>query len=267
MIHIKGSNIAFYISKNSQAGDVQRNIERLQRVISSVKDHFTEPISNRPFLIIFGWQSAELFGDYGKTIFNREVKEFKEDYPDWLDEISELDLVNFELFVLIFREVGESDNDIFITLTIAHEFQHIAQYLEERQLFFQASLLKSFRKQEGNYTNECYRSFPTEKDAFTTSKRICFELYGEDIVKRYLVNQTEDRFLLPDERPYWKDLLDLKIDNKFSWKEDIRHIWKESSAKIKMKLDCHKRSTTLSIQEKSFIQEGDEYEKNFEPLT
>ena len=143
-------------------------------------------------------------------------------FPSLQSEVSNLD--DFKFIVYISRGVRENENEIFKILTIAHELQHLLQYLSSRKLYWKIPVIVDFLRLDDRFSNEKYRSMPTEVDAFRMSKKIATMLVNAMDVNAFIKKQIENS---GDEieKSYWENISSLNLEERYSWKDETIKLW------------------------------------------
>ncbi len=181
-------------------------------------------------LLVFGRQEEKDFGDWAKFLPNHDIKEIIESYHDWFDELININLIDYSIFILVTKDVWISDNPIFMTFSLAHELEHAVQYLEERILSLQAHLIISYLKLSNQWNNSTYNDFPPEMDASRTAKKINFLLHGENETLAFIDKRiSESAVQSPDSygKSYWRHIRSLELEVDYDWKSLIRERWTE----------------------------------------
>lgn len=97
---------------------------------------------------------------------------------------------------LVYLHASTTGHPVACVVTLAHELQHVRQYLENREMLDESQQIGNERKL---LRKECI-NLPHEKDAMFTSRRIAETIFGRPQVSDYINEQLEAaRHLSPPE--------------------------------------------------------------------
>jgi hypothetical protein len=97
---------------------------------------------------------------------------------------------------LVYLHASTTRHPVSCVVTLAHELQHVRQYLENREMLDESQQIGNERK----FLRKEYVNLPHEKDAMFTSRRIAETILGRSQVSDYFNKQLEAaRHLSPSE--------------------------------------------------------------------
>jgi hypothetical protein len=169
---------------------------------------------------------------------------FKKDFAYEIKKISNFS--GYKFIIYISKEIAEADSEIFKSLTIAHEFQHVLQ--EEvyiRGITNKDILLKKYLRLKDLFNFINYLNHPTEIDAFTKAKEITNSLSGEKEVEDFLEKQiskwdsllsktrnTSSREKWDKEKQYWQYIKNLNVKKSYDLGNEYEKLWNRYQTKI-----------------------------------
>ena len=167
------------------------------------------------------------------------------------NEMKTLSGARFKIY--IHREVRDSDDRIFKVFTIAHELQHVLQYLGSKISYCQAALVQTYMSIFQRLTNKLYRMVPIEIDACRKAKSIAIKLDGKEKVSSFVEQQirnTKDG----KGRSYWMNIRELDIGKSFDLQKEMQIFWDKYKGKIYLKKgELESKDTKLDAKERDFL--------------
>ena len=153
--------------------------------VKKIEDEFQKDSSilrNQDILIYFGMLTKQPIGLRAWGVLAiKNTPSYSKLLNQWgiLDnKFMELpNISNFEFIIYLSKEIREDNNEIFKTFTIAHELQHIIQYIELKKSFKKYLLLYRYFDLINELDDQEYKNLPTEMDAFRKAKIIANRLY------------------------------------------------------------------------------------------
>lgn len=227
----------------------------LKKKINSNKECVKKVINafNAEEILIFEHQNILFFFDdkqrindsMGSLIFRGsfDYAYFKKEFSDEINKISKFS--DFEFIIYISENTAEIDSEIFKSLTIAHELQHILQEVYIKCIILKDTLLKKYLRLKNLYSPKEYRNLPTEIDAFIKAKKITINLFSEREVNDFLnaeiaeidsrISNTRDSVAkekLKGEKEYWEDIKNIDISMHYELEDRFEELWDKYQCQI-----------------------------------
>jgi len=120
------------------------------------------------------------FAEY-HTEYNRFVSKFQKEIAD----IS--DFSTFAFIIWISYEIAEDSDIEYKAITIAHEFQHVLQWIKHECLMIQDFLIRKYLRITGAYSETKKHNFPIEIDADRRAVQICKKITNNNFIKQKIV--------------------------------------------------------------------------------
>jgi hypothetical protein len=229
-------------------------------IYSTIKDFGAASIilNSQNILFYLDWRSLSYIQSWGRLIIK--------DYPGYNVFINSTaatyeipNFGDFKFIVYVRRVVRESDSLIFKVFTVAHEIQHILQYLEHSDVFYIIAVVKAYFMIGERFTNDIYRMIPTEVDAFRKAKSIAYRMFSKEEVSAFIEQEIQN---LQDENEggYWKNIKGLEIEKDYDLKKETQIFWDKYKNEINTKIDELKEKLKvgeLDISEKNFMEAFD----------
>lgn len=181
------------------------NKETVIKILNSVV--WESSLFKYKICIFFGIKSKRLLGgDLGRQykVGTQDCDDFFKNNKAELNNISSIS--SYDFFIYIASDIGNSDNDICKTFTIAHEIQHIIQeILLPENLSKKHTLLWKLFKKSGFNTNK----LPKEKDAIWKAKIINYDINEDkEIVDDFIFKKISESCEEGD-KSYWEMVRDI----------------------------------------------------------
>ncbi len=256
-------NFLIHLPSSGRPGDLIEELDGMNRdIIKMTIDGFSDEsriLKDQNILFFYDWMDDSRMGRvYIKGIPGYEHFVLRKAYlPMEFPHFSD-----YRFIIYLSREVRENDNPIFKILTIAHELQHLLQYVNFRNECFQVSVLKGFFDVRNDYTNRFYRNIPHEIDAFRKSKSIAIRIFNESEVSSFLekrIHDTQD----DNEREYWENLKSLDLEHRFNLTSVMSELWEKYESEILslvQQLETKNQNSELEKKEKDFVEAYEFYQ-------
>jgi len=259
-------SIEFYFAPSPRKGDSIAEKDAMNRgIVEETINMFEDEskiLRKQNILIFFDSMRLSLIQSLGKLII-KDTPSYKPFIDSKALKIKIPNLSDFIYIIYLSRKVRERDSHIFKVLTIAHEFQHVLQFLYFRDVYHQTAVLKGYLMIGKRFTNEIYLKLPSEVDAFKKSKIIVVKIFGNEKVNRFIEQEIKNS-QNEIEKIYWKNLNELNIDEGYNLRKITQISWDKYVDDILYKIDELKQkreSNELEIEEENFLETCEFYFK------
>ncbi len=227
-------------------------------------------LSGRGILIFFGMRSSRHqigLGAWGVLAIKNTpgYSHILERYNYDLSLIPNIS--NFEFILYLSEDIRENDNKLFKTFTIAHELQHIIQYIESMDLYAIHLLIRRYFALNNGLDNQKYRDLPFEIDSRRKAKIICYEIFEEQECNSFIETEIKRGDDIGDEnyKSYWEDIKTLDLD--FDYKIETELLWNEHENAIAEKIDRirSKKDHFVSEKEKDLLEAYNLFKSDEDP--
>ncbi len=251
-------SIEFYFSSrkgDSIAENDELNKEIVEITINKFEDE-SKILRKQNILIFFDWRRFSLIQSLGRLIIKDTppYKPFVNKYAFLEFKIHEFS--DYQFIIYLSRKVRESNEKIFKVFTIAHELQHIIQFIKFKDVYLQTGVIRGYLQVEEKFTNELYRNTPTEVDAFRKSKIIAIKIFDKKKVDYFIKKEVEDA-QNENDKSYWINIKSLDINKNYNLKNETQKYWDKYENKIfhkKDELGKKKEYCKLEIEEENFLE-------------
>ncbi len=194
-------------------------------------------------------------------------KDFLKKYDYEIKKISNFSV--FEYIVYLSKKIAENDNEIFKSLTIIHELQHVLQDINFKCIFTKINIVGKYLELKGKWSNEIYRNMPHEVDAYIKAKRISYRLFDKKDVDNYIddkINEYETKISntrknssgfeeLRIEKSYWENIKSIDINKPYDLEGETECIWNKYKEQLEKEIDRieMKKEEDLEDNEKNFL--------------
>jgi len=173
-------------------------------------------------------------------------------------------LSDYKFLIYLSRKVRYGNDRIFKVFNIAHELQHVIQYIYFKETFLRIGVIKCYVRTINKYTNEFYRNIPTEIDAFRKSKKIASLLFGENEVDEFILKKKGES---KNDIEYWENIEQIDVHVKYDLRNISEKTWNENKTKIeKMIRDLknNQERRDLNSNKINFIEAYEFYQRETE---
>jgi hypothetical protein len=234
------------------------NIELINKIISKYEKEIAE-INQNDVLIKFGWHSRFSLGALGLTYLidipkhkNKIIKYFRD------EGISNYE--DFKYFIYLATEIFDDANNIFKIFTIAHELQHVFQYMKNRCSYFIHNVLFRYfilRKKD----NRTIKNLPNEYDARRKAKIINYKIHGEIGVDEYICKKLNEN-IDNDERDEWNMINNIDVSKDFNLSYEDFRFWSKYKNGIHKEIESIRRKGSSRTDDEIELIEAYELLKN-----
>jgi len=251
-------SIEFYFSsrkRDSIAENDELNKEIVEITINKFEDE-SKILRKQNILMFFDCMRFSLIQSLGRLIIKDTppYKPFVNKYAFLEFNIHEFSVYQFIIYLS--RKIRESNDKIFKVLTIAHELQHVIQFIKFKDVYLQTGVLRGYLQVEKKCTNELYRNTPTEVDAFRKSKIIAIKIFGKEKINYFIKKEVEDA-QNENDKSYWINIKSLDSDKSYNLKNETQKYWDKYENEISHKkdeLERKKEHCRLKIAEEYFLE-------------
>ena len=223
-------------------------------------------LSGRDILIFFGMRSRRYqigLGAWGVLAIKNTPSylHFLETYNYELSPIPNIS--NFEFIIYLSDDIRENDNKFFKTFTIAHELQHIIQYVDSKNSYKKHLLLFRYFYFKNEMNNQRYRNLPSEIDSFKKAKAITYNLFEKEECDQFLEeesirgNTNNDN----DKKSYWENIKAIDLNSSYDYEEENNKLWNECENAIENEIARIENQNKINPKEKDLL-EAYRYFKN-----
>jgi len=206
------------------------------------------------------------------TLTQRLARTLIKNTPPYIPFLYEIPILEYEIknlsdykfLIYLSRKVREGNDRIFKVFNIAHELQHVIQYIYFKEIFLRIGVIKCYLWTINKYTNEFYRNIPTEIDAFRKSKKIASVLFGENEVDEFILKKKGES---KDDMTYWENIEQINVQVEYDLRNISEKIWNETKPKIEKKISDLKNTQErrdFNPDEKNFIKAYEFYQRETE---
>lgn len=223
-------------------------------------------LSGRGILIFFGMRSSRQqigLGAWGVLVI-KNTPSYSHVLETYNYELSPIpNISNFEFIIYLSADLRENDNKLFKTFTIAHELQHIIQYIDSKNTYKKYLLLFRYFNFKNGMDNQRYRSLPTEIDSFRKAKVIAYNLFGNEECDQFLEEEilkgstNNDN----DSKSYWENLKLIDLNSSYDYEEENNKLWNEYENAIENEIARIEKQNNINTKEKHLL-EAYRYFKN-----
>jgi len=263
-------SIDFYFWSSSRKGDsISENDELNKEVVEETIKKFEDGsaiLKEQNILVFFDWMCFSLIHSLGRLIIK--------DTPSYKTFIYKFAFLKFKVknfsdykfIIYISRKVRKEDDKVFKVLTIAHELQHIIQFINFKDIYYQNAVLMSYfwtRENLKNELNELYRKSPIHVDAFKKSKLIAIKVCGIERVDN-LIEKKIDNAMSENDRNYWSNIKYLDIKKSYDLQKEAQKFWDIYEDELILKKDeieKKKKISELEYEEETFLEACEYYSK------
>ena len=219
-------------------------------------------LRKQDILVIFDSDPYTLIESLASTFIKDTppYKPFLYKMPILEDKVKNLS--DYKFLIYLSRKVREGNDRIFKVFNIAHELQHVIQYIYFKETFLRIGVIQGYVRTINKYTNEFYRNIPTEIDAFRKSKKIASVLFGENEVDEFILKKKGES--KDDIETYWENIEQIDIQVEYDLRNISEKIWNETKPKIDKKIRDLKNTRErrdLNTNEKNFIEAYEFYQR------
>jgi hypothetical protein len=191
-----GMSITVEVKSKNEAARIQRE-KAAQRVVS----HFGLCLpTSRVLCFLDDEDPSSLKQAFGAT--NRGLSGTIKDGDDlsvWPDYVRKCMHVDHDVYPytrrvidqLIYLHGSTCNDEVGLTMTLAHELQHAIQHDKVRKVWAVNSLIRHLPTAVDDLKLE-WADIPIERDARTVAKRVALDLYGEQPVREYIHKRSAE---------------------------------------------------------------------------
>jgi hypothetical protein len=233
---------------------INPNTTLIEKVVEAFGDK-SEILKRCNILVYFSWKNS--LSSLNKVLGSSYIKEI----PSHKDKISNIEgkTDEFDYFLELSTHIAINKNDIFKVFTIAHEFQHILQYILFKHFSLQCFVLfRYFYIKRNDDSNILFWKLPHEYDARRKAKMINYNLYSKEKVNDFI----KERIAIPAEKDYWEFIEKIDASQEYNFKEETAKLWKKYTYDIDIEIQkIIKKKNKLDDQERDLL-EAYEYLNN-----
>jgi len=235
--------------------DIEAKDERNEKIVHEVIFKFNDEskvLIKQKLLVYFGmfssWKQLPL-----KALGTLKVKGTDE-YDDFITEVinkepNKIDnLENFKYLIYLSSDIRKCDNKNYKIFTIAHELQHVLQYLNYPRLHKKYSVLFRYfilKKLNPNM-------LPKEQDAIRKAKSINYRMFGKRDVDHFIdekINKSRE----DNEKLYWENAKSLDVDIDHNMENGVREFWEKYEECIKEEAKRISGNAEPEVNERAFL--------------
>lgn len=221
-------NIQFFdvdVSKNYSDKNNRKVV--LQTILNYDENEFKILLNSR-LLVYFGEMSSRnhFFKSLG-VLKIRGTWDYKDFHNQNIHELSSIK--NFEMykfFIYLSLDIRITQNEIEKVLTIAHELQHILQYVQNWAFFDKNRNLKIILNRIDIFSADeklnIYHELPFEKDAVRKARIIANRMFGKNNVDNFLNEVKKNN----SDSYYWEIISRVEPKNEFDHENELKKFTK-----------------------------------------
>lgn len=240
-IEIQFSNFNLYNNETKR--------DEIVSLITDIINSFESPVQfSKKIMIYFGWKSERTLHALGRTyIYNVEAHQdlIRHEFSEVYDRLQP-----FEFYILIAPEIYEHEDRVFRTFTLAHEFQHVVQYLISRcHVLIGRVLFEYFWLKKND--NLAFKRIPYEFDARRMAKLIAYKMHTKTKVDQYLENIISSG--QEDEKNECQFLKDIDIGLKYDLIAEYDKSWRQHRKSICLQIEDIKGQAPKTYDENNLL--------------
>jgi hypothetical protein len=116
---------------------------------------------------------------------------------------------------VIYLHGSTCTDKIGLTMTFAHELQHVVQYVTVPNLLSANNLVRLLPKQVIESLGLQWSDIPTEREARATAKRVAVKIHGSETVRQFIA-QRAAAAVDPTDIKDWRFIQELEPSNPYS---------------------------------------------------
>jgi len=206
------------------------NKEVIYKVIYGFENEL-KVLKKQNLLIYFGWKAKIILGKFrteslgffaaNKTPGIKRLVEEKNDIEDF---------ESFDYIIYLSKDIGKDENEIFKSFTIAHELQHILQYIYLKTHYLRHYVLVRYFEIKRFNTNE----LPIEHDAIRKSKEITYKILDKENVDSFINKKI--MISRKGEKKYWEKIKNININENIDLEKEMQAVWDKYKNDIEEKI-------------------------------
>jgi hypothetical protein len=218
-----------------ESSDASVRVQRetvAQRVLTQFGDRLPD-LRLLCFLDTEDWQPFRDYAGEANRGFYTPLKRDTFTWPPWPDYVMAHIFVNDPASIsvgrafdhVIYLHGSSCEDQVGLTMTLAHELQHFVQYGSARKVWAENSLIPMLSRDVIAASGLQWSDIPIEREARTVSKRIAEKLFDADRVARYIDTRITGALNAAD-RADWKFVRELSTSVPYDLESATRLIYK-----------------------------------------
>lgn len=208
-----------------------------ERIVNEIIDKFeneSDILKKQKLLIYFGSLNKNSLASFRNEDLGRLYIKGTSEYEVFIKRINfEVKQIpnfkTFRYFIYLSSNIRECENNIFKIFTIAHELQHVLQFINVKNIHKKHSdLFRYFCSKELNRFN-----LPKEHDALKKSKLINYRISDkrkkvDDFINEEINRYNKDTY----KSQYWQKVKAIDVDEDYDLAKEVENLWKKYKKNI-----------------------------------
>jgi len=244
--------IKFFPHETVDIKDKDKTNEKIVREVINEFGDESKVLKKQKLLVYFGmFPSGE---DFPLKVLGTVKAKGTTEYDEFIKEVinkesEKIDnLETFKYLIYLSKNIRTCDNKKYKIFTIAHELQHVLQYLgysclhEKHSVLFRYFIL----------TKSNIFELPKEQDAIRKAKIINYRIFGKRDVDNF-IDEKIQKSREDIEKLYWENVKSIDLNIEYDLESRVKEFWRNYEGGIKESAKRLRGKIEPELNERAFL--------------